>query len=77
MNELQKMTRWRRVMAQRIRRLTPEQAEECLLRIRAKGITIDQPVIRELTGGYASQSVNAIVMRRLAARAGRIPKHAG
>lgn len=77
MNQIQQMTQWRRVMAQRIRRLSPEQAREYLRRIRERGITIDQPAIRELTGGYASQSINAVVSRRLAAQAGMILKHCG
>ena len=68
------MQDWKRVVGQRIRRLTPEQAVEKLAAISARGITIDQPTVRELTGGYASQSINGYVQRKLAGRAGWIKK---
>jgi len=54
--------------AGRISRLSPEQARERLDRIRAEGVTIDKPTVRELTGGYASQSINIAIVRYLAAR---------
>jgi hypothetical protein len=66
------MNTWRRVAGQRIRRLSPEAATAALDAIRAQGLTVEQPAIRELTGGYCSQSINAHVTRSLAVRAGWI-----
>jgi hypothetical protein len=63
---------WRRVAGQRIRHLSAEAAKTALDAIRAQGLTVEQPTIRELTGGYCSQSINAHVTRRLAVRAGLI-----
>lgn len=70
------LTTVRRRLSARIARMSPERAQEVLAAIRARGVTIDQPAIREITGGYASQSLNAHVIRKLAARAGIIPKSA-
>lgn len=67
---------WKRVVGQRIRGLDKERAKQVLDRIQARrnevGATIDHPAIRELTGGYASQSINAYVIRKLAVKAGII-----
>ena len=68
---------WRRVAGQRIRHLTPEQAKAILAAISKRGPTIFHPEIRELTGGYGSQSINTHVIRKLAARAGMIRKENG
>lgn len=68
------MKNWRRVMAAKIARLTPEEARARLEMIRADGITIFHPAIRKLTGGFNSQTINSIVARRLAGRAGMIRK---
>lgn len=66
------ITTLRRTTAQRIRRLTPEQAAAALAEIRADGVTIFHPAIRALTGGFNSQSINTYVVRKLAVRAGLI-----
>jgi hypothetical protein len=63
------VTSWRYSVGQRIRYLTSEQAANYLARIRVRGNTIDQPAIRELTGGYVGQSINHYVIRRLNAKA--------
>lgn len=72
-----RMTAWRRTMGARVSKLSKAQALDYLRRIRERGTTIDQPAIRELTGGYASQSINGAVQRRLAAQAGMIAKRNG
>jgi hypothetical protein len=58
--------------ARRIGRLTPDAARAYLDRIRAEGSTANLLTVRELTGGYSSQSLNAEIIRRLAIRAGII-----
>lgn len=68
---------WKHTAGQRIAKLSQEQARGYLERIRLAGVTINQPAIRELTGGYACQSINYIVIRKLAAQAGMISKEAG
>jgi len=65
---------WRRVVGQRVRRLTPDEARAMLARISAEGATIFHPDIRAMTGGYNSQSINDYVMRKLAGQAGMIRK---
>ena len=64
-------TNWKRIAGQRIRRLTADQARLVLESIRQRGATIEQPAIRALTGGYASQSINHYVIRKVAERAKR------
>lgn len=71
-----KLTTVKRSAAARIARLTPEAALEVLRRCRERGQSIDQDAIRELTGGYSSQSLNAWVTRKVAVKAGLI-KNAG
>lgn len=61
---------WKRTVGQKLRWMTAEQARTHLTRIRAHGITIDQPAVRELTGGYASQNINFYVCRKLGEKAG-------
>lgn len=68
------MQKWKRVAGQNIRHLTKEEALVALARIRATGHTIHQPAIREITGGFASQTINGYVTRKLAAKAGLIKK---
>lgn len=67
-----KLTTVKRSAAARISRLTKEQALEVLRRMRERGYSIDQDAIRELTGGYASQSLNAWVTRKVGIKAGII-----
>ena len=64
--------RWKRRAAAKVARLSPEQAREMLARIAAEGYTILHPDIRELTGGYNSQSINGHVTRLLGRRAGYV-----
>jgi hypothetical protein len=56
----------------RIARLSIADANAYLARIREAGHTMDIAAIRELTGGYASQSINVVIIRALAIRAGII-----
>jgi hypothetical protein len=62
----------RRTAAQRVLRLTPEQALALVHSIRAEGATIFHPAIAEITGGYVSQNINFYVVRLLAKKAGLI-----
>lgn len=62
----------RRRYAAKIARMTPEQARAALAAIKAEGVTIFHPTIRELTGGFCSQSINHQVVQKLAMRAGLI-----
>jgi hypothetical protein len=71
-----KLTTVKRSASARISRLTKEQALEVLRQCRERGATIDQPAIRELTGGFASQSLNSWVTRRVAFKAGLISREA-
>jgi len=61
---------WKRIVGQRVARLSPEEARATLDAIRAEGITIFHPAIRSLTNGLNSQSINGYVTRKLAVRAG-------
>jgi CTP:molybdopterin cytidylyltransferase MocA len=60
----------RRVIG-KVSRMTPQQARDILAEIAADGPTIEHAAIRQLTGGFASQSINFIVCRYLGARARR------
>lgn len=71
---MNKQPNWKATVGQRVRRLTPDQAEQYLARIREAGVTIHQPAVRELTGGYSSQAISFYVQRKLAERAGWIKK---
>ena len=67
------MTTLRRTVSQRVRRMTQEQAKEWLLENnrhqRHHGSTIFSPQVRELTGGFNSQSINNYVVRKVYDRA--------
>ena len=63
------MTTVRRRVTGKVSRMTVAKADELLLSILNRRGTIDQPVIRDLTGGYNSQSINTYVVRNLAVRA--------
>lgn len=69
-----KLTTLKRSASARIARLTQEQALEVLHRVRERGPVVDQPAIRELTGGHASQGLNAWVLRRVSYKAGLISR---
>jgi len=59
-----------RRVAAKISRMTANEAKALIAALEPK--TIEQPIIRELTGGYASQSINATVIRRLAVKSGYV-----
>jgi len=59
------LTTVRRRYAAKIAKMTPVEAKKNLDKIHQEGITIEHPTIRDLTGGYCSQSLNAAVIRRL------------
>ena len=59
-----------RRVAAKVSRMTETEAREMIAGMIPK--TIEQPLIRELTGGYASQSINSTVMRKLGVKAGFI-----
>jgi hypothetical protein len=63
------MQAWKRVAGQRIRRLTPAEAQAAIARISAEGATMFHQDIRNLTGGFNSQSINFYVIRKLAEKA--------
>lgn len=63
------MSNWRRIVGQRVSRLTEQEARDKLAAIRAEGVTMFHPTIRELTNGLNSQSINHYVIQRLAHRA--------
>lgn len=65
---------WKKTVAARIRAMTPEQARASLASITAdtskNGATILHAEIRNLTGGFNSQSINFHVIRMLGKKAG-------
>jgi hypothetical protein len=63
------MANWRRVLGQKLRHISPEQAKAI---IEGKSIGIGSADIKSLTGGYSSQSIDMHVMRRLGIKAGLI-----
>jgi hypothetical protein len=65
---------WRKIVGQRIRRLSPEEARAMVARIQAEGATIFHADVRALTNGLNSQSINHYVIVKLAKRAGILPK---
>ena len=68
----------RRVRAT-LRKMTPEQARQLSERIRlndGRGSIMNNAAIRDLTGGFCSQSLNFWVQRQVAVRAGLLPKGA-
>jgi hypothetical protein len=66
------MGNYKRRVGQVVRRLTPGQARRIIDAVSARGVTIEQPEIRALTGGFNSQDINFYVIRKLAVRAGII-----
>ena len=62
------MERVRRTVAQRVRRMTAEQLADWMTRYAANWAAhrsvVSEPV-KELTGGFNSQSINAYVVRRV------------
>jgi len=66
------MNNWRKTLGQRVRHLTPEQAREIIDAVSQRGPTIFHPEIRKLTGGFNSQAINYMVLRKLAVKAGII-----
>ena len=57
-----------RRVAAKIRHMTPEKARDILAGLEPK--TMYQPLIRELTGGFNSQSINGAVIAKLSVKAG-------
>ena len=66
------ITRWRRTLGQKLRKVTPGRAREILAEHAARGPSIGDPQIRELTGGLSSQAIDGYVLRRLGFIAGYI-----
>jgi hypothetical protein len=64
-----KLQSWKRVVGQRVRRMTPADAAAAIARISAEGATMFHQDIRDLTGGFNSQNINFYVIRKLADRA--------
>jgi hypothetical protein len=60
---------WKKVVARKVSKMTPAQAQAKLDAISAEtrklGATIFHDTIKELTGGYNSQSINFYVIRKL------------
>lgn len=66
---------WRKTANANIRKLPVERAKEIVAahsRIGATAVGIGDPAIRELTGGFSSQSIDGYVLRRLGVRAGLV-----
>jgi hypothetical protein len=63
------MTTLRRKVGQCVRRMTPEQAKAWLARYNAEyvgaGATMFHESVRDLTGGFNSQSINTYVIRKV------------
>ena len=70
MNNPTTMATINRRVAAKISRMTKDEAINLIAALEPK--TIYQPLIRELTGGYNSQSINGIVTRKLGIKAGYI-----
>lgn len=70
----------RRRVGAKLGQMTKAEAAALSDRIRAHSVasmhSMENPAIRELTGGFCSQSLNAWVARRVAVRAGILPKGA-
>ncbi len=52
--------------------MSTDEAKAVIAECRMDGITIFHPAIKQLTGGYNSQSINNWVMRQLGIKAGII-----
>jgi len=59
-----------RRVAAKVSRMTADEAKAIIADLIPK--TIEQPLIRGLTGGYASQAINFTVTRKIAIKAGYI-----
>ena len=66
-----KLTIMRQTIGQNIRRMSKDDALLWLARFRAEGVTAFHDSVRELTGGFSSQSICAYVVRRVAVKAGK------
>jgi len=69
------MTTWKQTASAKIRKLDQQAALDMLAKIRAENggqSTIFSATIRELTGGFNSQSINFTVIRKLGVKAGII-----
>ena len=64
-----KLTTLRKTVAQRVRRMTPAQARQWLAEYQAAqavaGPTMFSEPVRNLTGGFNSQSINFYVVRKV------------
>jgi hypothetical protein len=63
---------WRRILGQKLRRVTADEARATLAAHAKRGPGIGDPAIRELTGGVSSQAIDGYVLRRLGIIAGYI-----
>ncbi len=61
---------WKRLVGQRIRRMSVDDALTALATIESEGVTTFHPTIRRLSGGLNSPAINDHTIRRLARRAG-------
>jgi hypothetical protein len=69
------MATWKQTAGRKIGRLDQQSALDTLAKIRAESRgqpTIFSATIRELTGGFNSQSINFTVIRKLGVKAGII-----
>lgn len=69
-----KLTTMRRAAGNRIGRMTQTQAAAWLDRYRVEGVTAIHATVRELTGGYSSQSICGMIHRHVARKAGKVCK---
>jgi hypothetical protein len=65
--------RWKKIVGQRVYRLSVGEARVIFDAIISRNRTDEQPEIRMLTGGYSSQYINAYVIEKLVAKIGRNP----
>jgi hypothetical protein len=73
------LTTIKRRVSAKLARMTPAQARELVDKIRINdghGSSMHNATIRDLTGGFCSQSLNYWVQRKVAVRAGMLPKGA-
>lgn len=64
--------KWIRTLAQKVARLTPEQARQILADHAKRGPHLGDPAYKELTGGFSSQAIDGTVSRKLGIKAGYI-----
>jgi len=76
--QAQRTPDWKATLRANVRKLNAAQAQAWLDRYNAenpdKGGTIFHASVREMTGGYNSQSINWIVVRAVAARRAALAK---